>query len=74
VLPTDPRYKELTPEQIELLFYSFLNTPSDEEYKYCYRRRKQKVEAAENVPDWVLKKMKYTDEEIKELHKELSDG
>ncbi len=69
ILPTDPRYKELTDQQAELLFLNFLISPTDEEYLQFYREREEKKSAVEELPIEDLKEMDYSDEEIENIVK-----
>ena len=69
ILPTDPRYKELTDEQAELLFLDFLTSATDEEYLRFYREGKEKEAAMKELPIEDLKEMEYTDEEIQDIIK-----
>lgn len=70
VLPTDPRYLALTDEQVEVLFFSFLSMPTEEQWKEWYR--KQKAESRLDIPVEQLKEMHYSDAEIAQIRKELA--
>lgn len=69
ILPTDPRYKELTEEQCELLFLDFLNSPTDEECLQFYREKEESKAVVEELPIEDLEEMGYSDEEIKNIIK-----
>ena len=72
VLPTDERFKKLTEDQIELLFISFISMPGDEDYKRAYIRKRTGEELASGLPREALRKMGYTDEQIKKIAEEVS--
>lgn len=71
VLPTDPRYRALNDDQIELLFSSFLQMPTEEQWKSWYAR--QKREERLDLPVDELKGMGYTDADIEKIKKELAE-
>ena len=64
ILPTDPRYKTLAEDQIEVLFINFLFSLSEDEYRTLYRKKLEKEDQVESLPEEVMKKMGYTKEEI----------
>jgi len=68
-LPTDDRYAQLSFEQKELLFLSFLILPTDEEYRENY----PKVHSLD-IPDEVLHMVGYDSDEIKKIRKELDNA
>lgn len=53
---------------MQLLFLNFLMTPADTDYKIAYAKSKLTPE----VPDELLKKLHYSDEEIAAIKKELT--
>ncbi len=74
ILPTDERFKKLTSEQIELLFCSFVSSPTEEEYKHAYRRGMSKQEKIESMPKDILKDMGYSEEDIEKIGLEVAAG
>ncbi len=71
ILPTDPRINNLSDDQIELLFFSFISSPTDNEYKLWYRKKEQARVAVDDLPIEDLKKMDYTDEDIENISNAL---
>lgn len=71
ILPTDNRYKELSLDQIELLFINFLRTPSEEDHKKIYADIQKKEDIVDSMPRDVLKEMNYTDEDINQIAEEV---
>lgn len=65
ILPTDPRFKELTVDVMEALFISAMEIPSDEEYRDLYR--KAKFEEEMELPEDELKKLGYSEEDMIEI-------
>ncbi len=53
---------------MQLLFLSFLMTPTDADYKVAYTKSKLTPE----IPDELLKKLHYDAEEIAAIKKELT--
>jgi len=53
---------------MQLLFLSFLMTPTDTDYKTAYAKSK----LTPDIPDELLKKLHYTDGEIAAIKKELT--
>jgi hypothetical protein len=70
VLPTDQRYKELTDDQIELLFHSYLLLPDDDSYKAMYQDHKHMRDSG--LPEESdLKESGYSADEIRQMIKDL---
>lgn len=67
VLPSDPYYKQLTDEQIYLLFYGFLNLPEDSIVRSNYLQNKYAQTKKEAVPIEDLKRMGYSEDEIHKI-------
>jgi len=74
VLPTDERFKQLTEDQMELLFCYFLVSPTDEQYKEAHKRNLSKDEVIETFPKEKLKEMGYTEEELENIKQGLVIG
>ena len=72
VLPTEQRYKDLTDEQVEILFEYFLNFPDDE----LIKRRFVEGEIAKSKipPREQFQKMGYSEDEIDGIIEELSQA
>lgn len=68
ILPTDQRMKELTRDQMELLYIGYLTSPSDEELRNAYRNSKKEIESNE-----ALEEMGYNSEEMEEINKAIAD-
>jgi hypothetical protein len=49
ILPTDQRIKELSEEQIEILYLSFLHLPEDDSVRYSYHKADSRKEKAEEL-------------------------
>lgn len=69
VLPTSKEFKELTEDQIDLLFIHFLNRISDDDYKRLYHKNKTDT----GLPKDQLKKMGYDDTDIVNIENELKN-
>ena len=72
VLPTDRRYKKLTEEQIEILFCSFVSSPTDDEYKQAFRRGMSKKEVIDTMPKELMEEMGYTEEDVQQISLQLA--
>jgi predicted nucleic acid-binding protein len=66
VLPTDPRVKDLSDNQISLLMQFWLDY-DEESMRLSYRKRKADEQAKPKYKNEDLKEIGYTDEEIEEL-------
>lgn len=53
---------------MELLYISYLTSPSDEELRNAYRKGKEEIESNEALED-----LGYNEEEMKEINKAISD-
>lgn len=71
VLPTDCKYKELSWDQIELLFLNYVSQPSDEQYRQSYLKELEVDDITEGLPEDIMEDMGYNKEEIKEVAKIL---
>jgi hypothetical protein len=74
VLPTDPRFKALREDQMELLFCHFLSSPTDEQYRQSHRAKITKKEMIDTMPKGLMKKMGYSEEDMEEITQELIAG
>jgi hypothetical protein len=71
ILPTDPRMKQLTAEQAEILFLNHCSLPDDRSLKTAFREQKETEQALMEFPEEEFREMGYTDEEIEELKKDI---
>jgi hypothetical protein len=67
VLPTDPRYKELTDDQIELLFVNFLTTLTPDEQRRFYIQKLAEEQEEAQFPVEEFKKLGYSEEQLAEI-------
>ena len=74
ILPTDERFKRLTEDQMELLFYYFVSSPTDEQYKKAHYSNLSKEEVIETLPEDKIKEMGYSEEELKDIRDALVIG
>ena len=73
-MPTDQRYKELSEEQMELLFMSFLNSPPDEGIRQAHHRSLSKEELIESMPKEAMSKMGYSEEDMRKIADEIKQA
>lgn len=66
-LPTEERFRELTPEQKAILFYGYLEAPTDQLMHETYASGKESAELLNAEVKENFKKMGYTDEQIKRI-------
>lgn len=60
--------KELTLDQMELLYIDYLTSPSNEELRNAYRKEQSEVSSTKELED-----LGYSEEEMKEINKAISD-
>jgi len=70
VLPTDARYKDLTVDQIEVLYLAFINRPTDQEVLHTYR--KSKTADRMKVPTAELEEMGFNPDEIVKIAQDFA--
>lgn len=74
ILPTDKRFKQLSLDQMELLYYSFLNMPLDDALRKYYYDNKEKEDTIKSLPEEQLHRMGYSKDDIEKLKGELKHG
>ncbi len=67
VLPTEKRMKEMTIDQMEILYLNFIEGISDEELRYIYRND-HPTNAIDNSD---LEELGYTEEDMVEINKAI---
>jgi len=73
ILPTDDRFKKLTIDQMEILYYNFLNTPSDEAQRKYYLDKISNKDKVDSIPeDYAVSVLGYTKEDIAKIKGELN--
>ena len=70
VLPTDDRFRRLTPDQIELLFLSHVMMPDTDGARQQYQREMVKREEWKNFPKEQFEGMGYSEEDIRGIFDE----
>lgn len=71
MLPTDPKFKELTDEQIEILYLNYLKSPEDSDMKAFYRERKNREREREDLRKNLEASGKYSKERIEQILDEV---
>ena len=74
VLPTDPRIKELSDEQAEILYLNHARLPDAKEIKKRYWEEQKKKQELESFPEEDLRKMGYTEELIEKIKGDIVNG
>ena len=74
ILPTDERFKQLTEDQMELLFCYFVSNPTDEQYRKAHYSNLSKEEVMETLPEDKIKEMGYSEKELKDIKDALIIG
>ncbi len=74
-LPTEKRFKNLSYDQKEALFYNFLNSSSDDAIRKNYWNKYKNISsgesAASTLPKDLLKKWNYSEDDIKKIEETL---
>lgn len=73
VLPTDPRYLELTEFQIDLLFFHYLIKPEDDLIKKWYQKENKAEDLVESLPEHLLINQGYTKAQIEQIKREIGE-
>ena len=74
VLPTDPRFKALDEDQMEVLFFHFINSGTDEQHRLAYHTKMSRKETIDTMPRNLMEDMGYTKEELEKITQELTIG
>jgi hypothetical protein len=66
--------KNLTEEQIDVLFLYYLMKPEDKELKEIYRQNNKAEQIENDVPVDLFKAQGFTDEQIEQIKKDVVTG
>ena len=73
-MPTETRAKELTEEQVDILFMYYLLKPEDSDVKELYARNRKAEQAQLELPVDVLKASGYSEEQIEKMKADVAKG
>ena len=74
VLPTDPKFINLTIDQMELLYVYSVGSPTDEEMKHMYRKHKKEMLEENKIPENKLEEMGYSENDIKRIKEVIKNN
>lgn len=71
VLPTEKRFLDLTPNQIEILFVSGIGLPHESGLRRAYADLREAEQKATSLPSEILRQQGYSEDEIREMQEAL---
>lgn len=73
-MPTDPRAKELTEEQVDILFMYYLLKPEDGDVKELYARGQKAEQVTQELPVDLLASKGFSEDQIEAIKADIAKG